>query len=80
MLIDFISMDLIAPFETTIRGNQHTLSVIYILMNYVMCVPVVDKSANTVVNTYLREVYCRLRGRQKIVSGNRSEFQYSLFL
>ena len=49
------------------------------LMNNVMCLPLNDKSANTVVNAYSREVYCRFGGSLKILSDNRSEFKNFLF-
>ena len=75
----FISIDLIGPFETTTRVNQYVLTVTCMLMNYAMCVSVVYKSAFTVVKSYLREVYCRFEGSQKILSNNGSEFEYSLF-
>ena len=39
-----------------------------------MCVPLVDKSSDSVVRVYLKEIYCRFRGRQKLLSDNRSEF------
>ena len=61
-------MDLIGPFEITCRGNQYTLAMICMLTYYIMCVPLVDKSADTVVNVYLKEIYCRFGGRQKILS------------
>ena len=48
-------------------------------MNYIMCVPLVEKSANTIVNKYIKEIYCRFRGSHKTLSNNRSQFKNSLF-
>ena len=62
MPIYFILMDLIGPFEMTSRGNQYAVTVNCMLTNYVMCIPLVDKSADTVVSAYLKNIYCRLRG------------------
>ena len=57
--MDFISVDLIGPFEIKSRGNQYALTMNCMLTNYVMCLPLVDKSADVVVNTYFREINCR---------------------
>ena len=59
--IDFISIDLISPFESATKGNQYVLTVICIT-NYVTCIPIPDKSADIVANIYLKEVYCRFGG------------------
>ena len=50
-----ILMDLIDPFETSTIGTQYNIKVTCMLTNYVVYIPVIDKSANTVVNAYLRE-------------------------
>ena len=36
-----------------------------ILTNYVICVPLTDKSADTLVITYVTEVYCLFGGSRK---------------
>ena len=58
MPLDFISVDLIGPFETTFKRNQHALTVISI----VMCVPLTDKTADVIVNAHLRVIYCNMSG------------------
>ena len=75
VLSDLISMDLKGPLEITTRGNQYTLTVICMLINYVMCIPLADKPANTVCKWMLIEVYCRFRGSQKMLSDSGSEIQ-----
>ena len=49
------------------------------LTNYVICIPIPDKSKGIIVSAYLKEIYCRLGENQKILSGNGSEFKNSLF-
>ena len=49
------------------------------LTNCIICIPIPGKSAYIVVNAYLKEVYCRFGGSQKILSHNGSELKNSLF-
>ena len=65
MPMDFILLDLISPFEITLRRNQYGLAVICIFTNYVMHVLLLEKPANTVVYAYLKEKYCRFEGELK---------------
>ena len=73
--MDFISMDLDGPFEATTKGNQYVLTVICMLTNYIICAPTPYKSADAVVNAYLKEVYYRFGGsRMILLSDNESKF------
>ena len=54
MLMDLISMDFIRLFEVTSKGNQYLLRVICMLPSYIMCISLVDKSADTIMSTYLK--------------------------
>ena len=63
--MDFISVDLTSTFKTTTKGNQYASTVVSMLTNYVICIPILDKSADIVVNAYLKEVYCRFGGRKR---------------
>ena len=56
MPVDFISMDLIGSFKMVSVGNQYTLTVICMLTNYVMCIPLADQSADTQVSAYIRHI------------------------
>ena len=47
--------------------------------NDVMCVPLVDKSADTIVSAYLKEKYCTFGSSWKFVSYIGSEFKNALF-
>ena len=62
----FISMDLLVPFETTSKGKQYTLTVVCMLTNCVMCVPLADRSTDVVVNAYLRDIYYKFGGSRNI--------------
>ena len=53
--MDFILIDLISLFETTTKGNQYALTVIYMLTNYLTCIPTPDKSTDTWMNSYLKK-------------------------
>ena len=59
MPMDFIAMHLIGLCKITLRENKCVLNMICILTNNVICASLVEKSADTVVNTYLKELYCR---------------------
>ena len=52
MPMDFISMNLIGPLEATKKGNQCTLTVICMLTNYIICVPIPDKSTHRSKGTF----------------------------
>ena len=80
MPMDFISGDLIHPYKVTFRGNQYALTVIGMLTNYIICIFLVDKSADMVVYAYLKEIHYRLGESQKVLSDNGSEFKNALFL
>ena len=79
MPMGIISMDLMGPFEVMSRGNQYALTVICVLNTYVISIPLVDKSAHTVVTGYLEDIYCICRGCKTILSNNGSELRNLLF-
>ena len=54
-LMDFLSIDLTDPFETTTKGNQYALTVICMFTNYIICIFIPDKSADKVLKTYLKK-------------------------
>ena len=64
--MDLISIDLTGPFETTTKGNQYALTKKCMFTNYIICIPIPYKSADVVVNAYLKKVYCRFTRNQKI--------------
>ena len=61
------------------QGNRYALTVICMLTGYTWCIPIPDKSAETIVKTYIREVYSKYRGSRNILSDNGTEFKNKLF-
>ena len=68
------------PFEITFWGNQYALTVICMLTKHTICILLPYRSADTVVNAYLKDVKCRFGGSWKTLSHNGGEFKNSLFL
>ena len=78
--MDFISMDLIGEFKMgSTQGNQYALTVICMLTGYTWCIPIADKSAETIVKSYIKEVYSKYGGSRKILSDNGTEFMHGPF-
>ena len=78
--MDFISMDLIGEFKMgSTQGNRYALTVTCMLTGYTWCIPIADKSAETIVRAYIREVYSKYGGSRKILSDNGTEFKNKLF-
>ena len=78
--MDFISMDLIGEFRMgSTQGNRYALTVICMLTGYTWCIPIADKSAETIVRAYIKEVYSKYGGSRKILSDNGTEFKNKLF-
>ena len=72
-------MDLIGPFPTSAEGNTYCLTACCTLTDYLFCIPVQNKEAETVVQAYLKNTYS-LFGRSKVlISDNGTEFRNSLF-
>ena len=78
MLVDFIAMGLVNPFDTTSKGNKYALTITHVLSNYVFCIPTTDKTADLTVDTYLKEIYCQFCESHKILSDNGSELKNKL--
>ena len=78
--MDFISMDLIGEFKMgSTQGNRYALTVICMLTGYTWCIPILDKSAETIVRAYIKEIYSKYGGSRKILSDNGTEFKNKLF-
>ena len=61
--MQFISMDLIGPFEPSCNGHHYTLTMICVLKGYTFCIPLKTKTAS-------EKVYTNLGGSIKILSDN----------
>ena len=78
--MDFISMDLIGKFNMgSTRGNYYALTVICMLTGFTWCIPILNKSAETIIKAYVKEVYTGYGGSRKILSDNGSQFKNELF-
>ena len=75
----YIAMDLIGPFETTSNGATRCLTCMCLLTGFLFTVPIPDKRAETVINTYLRNVYAITGGSKYILSNHRTEFTSKTF-
>ena len=73
--LQFISMDLIGPFDPSSDGYHHTLMVICMLTGFIFCIPLQTKTASEVVQAYIDEVYNKFGGFVKILSDNGMEFK-----
>ena len=78
--MDFISMDLIGEFyPPSTRGNCYALTIICMLTGWVWCVPIPDKTANTILKAYLKHVHHVFGPSMKILTDNGTEFKNDLF-
>ena len=72
-------MALIGPFEITYKKKSICFDNNFMLTNYILCISFPDQIANVVVTTYLKEIYCKFGGSNKIQPDNGGEFKNSLF-
>ena len=78
--MQFISMDLIGEFHPPSRqGHRYALTVICMHTSYVFCIPLKTKTAQEVIQAYMRHVYSKFGGSEKILSDNGTEFKNTLF-
>ena len=64
--MSFTSMDLVGPYRENQNGNQYALTVICMLTNYVIMIPIRSKSTEEVIKAYPTGVYSTFRGRKYI--------------
>ena len=50
---DCIAIDTIGKLSTTSSGNKYALTCIDLITSYVIAVPMLDKTANSVIEAYL---------------------------
>ena len=62
LAMQFISMNLIGPFDPPSNGHWYVLTVICMLTGYKFCVSLKTKSATEVVQAYVGNVYARFGG------------------
>ena len=70
-----IAIDMIRKLSTTSAGNKYVLTCIDLLTSYVIAVPMVDKTAKSVVEAYLSGILSRSRASMVCLSDNGSELR-----
>ena len=69
-------MDLVGPIHPpSSRGNKYVLTVIDMLTGFTIAVPIKNKNAETICDTYRNHVYCTFGGSSRILTDNGSEFK-----
>ena len=75
---DKIAMDLVTECKTSTSGNKHILTIIDHLTGWPEAFPIPDKSAVTIVATFINEYLPVHMCPQYILSDNGTEFKNSL--
>ena len=76
--IDKIAIDLITECKTSTSGNKHILTIIEHLTGWPKAYPIPDKSADTIVSTFINEYLPVHMCPRYILSDNRTEFKNNL--
>ena len=75
---DKIAIDLITDCETSTSGNKHILAIINHLTGWPEAFPIPDKSADTIVSTFINKYLPVHMCSRYILSDNGTEFKNSL--
>ena len=75
---DKIAIDLVTECKTSTSGNKHILTIIDHLTGWKEAFPIPDKSADTIVSTFINEYLPVHMCPQCILSDNGTEFKNSL--
>ena len=73
-----IAIDLVMECHTSTSGNKHILTIIDYLRGWPEAFPIPDKTADTIVSTFINEYLPVHMCPQYILSDNRMEFKNSL--
>ena len=74
--MEFICMDLVGPIHPlSSRGNKYVLTVIDMLTGFTIAVPIKNKNAETICDTYRDNIYCVFGGSSRMLTDNGSEFK-----
>ena len=75
---DKITIDLVMECDTSTSGNKHILTIIDHLTGWPEASPIPDKSADTIVSTFINEYLPLHMCSQYILMDNGTEFKNSL--
>ena len=75
---DKITLDLVTEFETSTSGNKHILTIIDHLTGWPEAFPILDKSPDTIVSTFINEYLPVHMCPRYILSDNGTEFKNNI--
>ena len=76
---DKIAIDLVTECKTSTSGNKHILTIIDHLTGWPEAFPIPDKSADTIVSTFINEYLPVHMCPQYILSDNGTEFKIAVW-
>ena len=72
---DYISIDLLGPYNVTSQGNSYTLTAIFNLTGYLMTTTIKDKKMTTVANHLFSDIMLKFGFPRMLHSDNGTEFK-----
>ena len=71
----YVAIDTIGKLPTTSSGNKYALTCIDLLTSYIIAVPMLDKTAESIVEAYLLGILSRAGASMVCLSDNSSELK-----
>ena len=77
---DSIASKLVGPFYLpSSKGNSYIITCMYLLTNYPIAIPIPNKQAERVMQTYLQNIYTSFGRSLTMTTDNGKEFKNDLF-